>query len=159
MATAIVGASGEHYVAAFLSGQGLIVALPRAGVKGSDLLVADEDGNPLRIQVKTARDARGIDKVGEFFSWDTSYSVLKRPDPFTWFAYVSLNQWPMKPNLPEVFFVPSTIVCAHIEMQQATKSKRPFFWMYVDSARPYNGLNGFELMKNAMRPTNAPESH
>jgi hypothetical protein len=39
-ASAIVGASGEHYVAGYLSGLSLIVAMPRAGIPGCDLLIS-----------------------------------------------------------------------------------------------------------------------
>lgn len=52
--TTLVGASGEHYVAAYLSGFQLIVAMPRAGIPGSDLFVSKEKGgHVLRVQVKT----------------------------------------------------------------------------------------------------------
>ena len=40
----IIGACGEHYLASYLSGFGLIVAMPRAGIPGCDLLVATSKG-------------------------------------------------------------------------------------------------------------------
>ena len=50
--TAILAACGEHYVAAYLSRFQLIVALPRAGVPGVDLLVASQKGGrAIRVQV------------------------------------------------------------------------------------------------------------
>ncbi len=52
---AILAACGEHYVAAYLSRFQLIVALPRAGVPGCDLLVTNKKrGHAIRIQVKTS---------------------------------------------------------------------------------------------------------
>ena len=50
IATAITGACGEHYIAGYLSGHHLIVAMPRGGIPGSDLFVAKESGGPaLRV--------------------------------------------------------------------------------------------------------------
>jgi len=42
IATAITGACGEHYIAGYLSGHHLIVAMPRGGIPGSDLFVSKE---------------------------------------------------------------------------------------------------------------------
>ncbi len=42
VATAIIGACGEHYVASYLSGLNLIVAMPRVGISGFDLIVSKE---------------------------------------------------------------------------------------------------------------------
>jgi len=153
--TAITGACGEHYVASYLSGYGLIVALPRAGVKGSDLFVAEDDGHPLRVQVKTGKQSYGSDRTGQFYSWDTSYTVINQLDPSQWFAYLWLNGWPKEPNLPELFFVPSEIVVDHMKTQQAANNKRPFFWMYVGEAENYRGANGLILLRSAMKPKTA----
>lgn len=49
-ATAIIGACGEHYIAAYLSGFDLIVAMPRGGIPGCDLLVTRESkGRAIRL--------------------------------------------------------------------------------------------------------------
>ena len=110
--TAIIGASGEHYVAAYLSGFKLIVAMPRAGIPGSDLFVSNEKGgHAIRVQVKTGTQATRKDKtVGEIYLWATSYAAIERNDKYLWYAYVYLNGWPNSEKLPEVFFVPSKIV-------------------------------------------------
>ena len=156
MTTANTGACGEHYVASFLSGWGLIVALPRAGIKGSDLFVAEDDfGHPLRVQVKTGKQSHGSDKIGEYYVWDTSYKVIGRSDQSLWFVYVWLNGWPEKPNLPELFFVPSNVVINHMKTQEAAKKKRPFFWMYVKDAEDYRGVKGLTLLREAMKPKDA----
>ena len=40
----ILGACGEHYVASYLSGMGLVAALTRRGVPATDLIVTSEMG-------------------------------------------------------------------------------------------------------------------
>lgn len=162
--SAIIGACGEHYVAAYLSGHGLLVALPRAGVKGSDLFVADVDsGRPLRIQVKTATQAYGKYKGEMIYSWDTSFPSPQHCNSTTWYAYVWLNDWPEKPNqpeklnLPEVFFVPSTEVAACMEKERGSyankKEWRTFFWMRAEEAVKYKNGNGLSRLKEAMMTT------
>ncbi len=42
----ILCACGEHYVASYLSGTGLVVALTRRGVPATDLIVTSEMGDP-----------------------------------------------------------------------------------------------------------------
>lgn len=54
----ITGASGEFFVAAYLSALNLVVALPRGGVPSSDLLVTTERGEKtISLQVKTAKSS------------------------------------------------------------------------------------------------------
>jgi hypothetical protein len=156
----IIGACGEHYVAAFLSRHGLLVALPRAGVKGSDLFVADADlGRPLRIQVKTGTQAYGKYKGELIYSWDTSEPEPQHCNETTWYAYVWLNEWPQKPNLPEVFFVPSALVAACLEKEREAnagkKAWRSFFWMGAEEAKNHEGENGLKLLIDAMRTDSA----
>src|SRR5688572_11968971 len=102
-ATTITGACGEHYVAAYLSGCDLIVALPRAGIAGSDLFISKErGGKPLRVQVKTARaEVLRKDKhVGRIYLWATSYEAIERSDEYLWYAYLWLNGWPAGGDAP-----------------------------------------------------------
>ena len=77
--TAIVGACGEHYVAGYLSGFDLIVAMPRGGIPGCDLLVTKEfKGHAVRMQVKTGTQARKNTRSdGEFYLWPTSFKVIE----------------------------------------------------------------------------------
>lgn len=111
-ATAIIGACGEHYVASYLSGLNLIVAMPRAGIPGFDLIVSNEKGGiSIRMQVKTGTQAtRNVKGYGKIYLWSTSYSVIERDDPFLWYAFVWLNKWPEEGKIPEIFFVPSNVV-------------------------------------------------
>jgi hypothetical protein len=110
--TAIIGACGEHYVAGYLSGFHLIVAMPRAGIPGSDMFVSEvKGGRAIRLQVKTGTQATKRDKsAGPIYLWSTNYSAIERTDRDLWYAYVWLKGWPEADSLPEVFFVPSKAV-------------------------------------------------
>jgi hypothetical protein len=84
-ATSLVGASGEHYVAAYLSGFQLIVPMPRAGIPGSDLFVSKEKGgHPLRVQVKTGTQAtRRTKDVGHADSMPAERNLMTTTAPQT----------------------------------------------------------------------------
>jgi hypothetical protein len=152
-ATTITGACGEHYVAAYLSGCDLIVAMPRAGTPGSDLFVTREKGgSAVRVQVKTARaEALRNDKeVGRIYLWATSYSVIERDDRYLWYAYVWLNGWPEGGNVPEVFFVPSRVVIGCMKECLANKDTRPYFWLRLNDAERYKARAGLESLLEAL---------
>jgi len=151
-ATAIVGASGEHYVAAYLSGFKLIVAMPRAGIPGCDLLVSSErNGRAIRLQVKTGTQAtRKTKEEGEIYLWATSYAAIERNDQYLWYAYVYLNGWPNGEKLPEVFFVPSKIVVSCMKECRANKETWPYFWMLAKDATKRKGYAGLKFLLNAL---------
>ena len=150
--TAIIGAAGEHYVAAYLSGFKLIVAMPRAGIPGSDLFVSNEKGgHAIRVQVKTGTQATRKDKTeGEIYLWATSYAAIERNDKYLWYAYVYLNGWPNSEKLPEVFFVPSKVVVKCMTECRENEETWPYFWMRVDDAKNYKGNTGVQLLLNAL---------
>lgn len=150
--TAIIGASGEHYVAAYLSGFKLIVAMPRAGIPGSDLFVSNEKGgHAIRVQVKTGTQATKKDKTeGEIYLWATSYAAIERNDKYLWYAYVYLNGWPNSEKLPEIFFVPSKVVVKCMTECRENEETWPYFWMRVDDAKHYKGNTGVRLLLNAL---------
>jgi hypothetical protein len=149
-ATTIIGACGEHYIAAYLSGDNLIVAMPRGGIPGSDLLVAREKGgNPIRVQVKTGTQAtRNTREYGPIYLWPTSLGAIERNDKHLWYAYVWLNGWPADEKLPEVFFVPSRKVASC--MKGEVKESWPYFWMAVGEAKKYKGRSGLNLLLEAL---------
>lgn len=151
-ATAVVGASGEHYVAAYLSGSNVIVAMPRAGIPGCDLLVSNEkNGRAIRLQVKTGRQATRRTKVeGDIYLWATSYSAIERDDKHLWYAYVYLNGWPSGEKQPEVFFVPSKIVVTCMKECRANKDTWPYFWMLAKDAGKYRGNSGLKSLLRAL---------
>src|SRR5688572_14909372 len=77
----LTGLCGEHYVAAFLAGCELEVAVPRGGAARSDLFVADtKRGRPVRVQVKSARDPYGAEKGVDFCSWATDCGIIDTHD-------------------------------------------------------------------------------
>jgi hypothetical protein len=152
-ATSLVGASGEHYVAAYLSGFQLIVAMPRAGIPGSDLFVSREKGgHALRVQVKTGTQAtRRTKDEGDIYLWSTSYSAIERNDKYLWYAYVYLKGWPSGEDLPEVFFVPSCIVVRCMRECKKNKETWPYFWMRVIDANRYKGRAGLKALLHALQ--------
>lgn len=152
-ATTITGACGEHYVAAYLSGFDLVVALPRAGTAGSDLFVSKErGGNPLRVQVKTARtEVQRNDKdVGRIYLWATSYDAIDRSDRYLWYAYVWLNGWPAGSEGPELFFVPSHMVAERLRECRDDGDTRGYFWMRVNEAPKYRGSAGLKALLQSL---------
>jgi hypothetical protein len=146
--SAIKGACGEHYIAAYLSGHGLIVAMPRAGVPGCDLFVSKEKGGTaLRVQVKTGTQATRKNRdVGPIYLWATSYAAIDRTEKNLWYAYLWLNGWPDEENSPEVFFVPSRIVVARMKECRENKETWPYFWMRVRDAQRYKGKSGLTAL-------------
>jgi len=150
--TAIVGACGEHYVAGYLSGFDLIVAMPRGGIPGCDLLVTKEfKGHAVRLQVKTGTQAtRNTKWGGNIYLWSTSYKVIEQNDANLWYAYVWLNGWPNGDLCPEVFFVPSPVVVACLKKCRDDNDKWPYFWMGTDDAQQYKGRTGLALLLAAV---------
>lgn len=149
---AIKGACGEHYIAAYLSGHGLIVAMPRAGIPGCDLFVSKEKGGTaLRIQVKTGTEGpRNNKEVGSrIYLWRTSLAAIERDDKYLWYAYVWLNEWPKdEDKLPEIFIVPSKVVVNCMKGER--EASWPYFWMRVDAAQRYKGPSGLKGLLAAL---------
>lgn len=156
-ATTIIGACGEHYVAAYLSGFDLIVALPRAGAPGCDLLVTDQrGGHAVRLQVKTGtQSTRNTKWAGEIYLWATSYAAIERSDKHLWYAYVWLKGWPRGDNLPEIYFVPSSVVSATMRKCQEESDKWPYFWFPASHAKKYEGRSGLQAILDGLeyKPT------
>jgi hypothetical protein len=153
-ASTIIGACGEHYVAAYLLGHKLVVSLPRAGIQGFDLIVSNEKGGPsIRIQVKTGTQSTRKKKVeGHIYLWQTAYSVIESDDEYLWYAFVWLNGWPKEDNLPEIFFVPSNVVVEVLKACKEDKDNWPTFWMKKDEIEKYKGYSGFQSLNNALTP-------
>jgi hypothetical protein len=149
---AIIGACGEHYVAAYLSGHNLIVAMPRAGIPGFDLIVSNEKGgHSIRVQVKTGtQSTRKAKDEGHIYLWSTAYAAIERDDKYLWYAYVWLKGWPQKDNPPEVFFVPSKYVIKVMKECKENNESWPYFWMKKEDAEKYKGDAGFQLLQNAL---------
>ncbi len=148
LTTATIGAAGEYYVAAYLSRKELVVALPRAGVSGTDLFVsASNSGHPIRLQVKTGTQSISNDKnKGPIYLWAASVGIADLIDDRKWFAFVWLKNWPE--DLPEVFFVPLAVVSACMDQQR--ESSYPSFWMRSEDAEQYKGNKGYQKLRDAL---------
>jgi len=152
-ANTVIGACGEHYVAAYLSGSGLVVAMPRGGTSRFDLLVTKENGGrAIQVQVKTGTNpTRKTKAEGQIYLWRTSAGVLKWNDSNLWYAYVNLNNWPKGEHPPELFFVPSRVVIKCLKSEE-----EPWFWMYENNAKAYNdagkyrGDSGLRALRHAL---------
>lgn len=149
----VIGAAGEHYIAGYLSGLGLIVAMPRAGIPGCDLLVASsKSGQAVRLQIKTGtQSTKTTREDGKIYLWSTAYGAIDRDDETLWYAYVWLNGWPHEEQLPEVFFVPSKIVVKCMKACRRNKEKWPYFWMYAKDAEEFRGQAGLKQLLKALR--------
>src|ERR1019366_5823530 len=148
----ILCATGEHYVASYLSGMGLAAALPRGGVPPTDLIVTSErGGRSVSLQVK----AGGIHSHVTYkrkpennaWVWRTKLRAKSRPSDFHWYAFVYVGDWPSHGKPPEVFFVPSKIV--------AQKARDPNIvegWFLISEveAELYRGKAGYKKLKRAI---------
>lgn len=149
--TTILAACGEHYVAAYLSGFQLIVALPRAGVPGCDLLVAsDQSGCSIQVQVKTGtRSKTTTKKEGLIYLWRTAFTAIEKECESLWFAYVWINGWPHGDVQPEVFFIPSNFVAKVLKECQDVGDE-PFFWMKEEDSTQFKGATGIKPLLRSL---------
>ncbi len=156
-ATAITGATGEYYVAAYLSALGLVVALPRGGVPLFDLLVADtETGKSISLQIKTAKNPLNPSKKhGDYYAWDVSKKVLEVSDVTHthWYAFVSLNDWTNCDKKPDIFFVSVLDVAENVKKEENNKpnATRLFYCPLFTDAEHFKGNKGVEKMLKVLQ--------
>jgi hypothetical protein len=148
----ILCATGEHYVAAYLSGMGLVAALPRGGVPATDLIVTSErGGRSVSLQVK----AGGIyshriykrKPENNAWVWRTGPGAKNRSSESHWYAFVYVGDWPSGGGLPEVFFVPSEVVAVKAHDPEIVEG---WFWISEAEAEQYRGREGFKKLKMAV---------
>jgi hypothetical protein len=145
----ITGASGEFFVASYLSALNLVVALPRGGVPSSDLLITNERGEKtISLQVKSARKPfnKSI-KYGDYLAWPASSKEITVSDKH-WYALVDLKNWPEDDKIPEVFFMPSEKFKSGIE-----KGKWSFFCLSLSEANQYKGQEGHNNLLMELQKT------
>ena len=138
--TIFTGATGEFYVASYLSALGFVVGLPRAGVPATDLFVTTpKGGKAIAIQVKTGTTT--LKKVKNKYIWRMDKSKVPK-DSLIWYAFVYLpGAWPKDENkAPEVFFVPSKYVESVLE-------NTVNFWMKKPEAEKYKGIAGADKLR------------
>jgi hypothetical protein len=149
--TAITGACGEHYVAAYLSALDFVVALPRGGVPSCDLLVTTESaGKSISIQVKTATSPLNKLRGEHYYAWPTSAKAMNLVSNSHWYAFVNLNNWPENDTHPEVFFIPSNIVAAEIKKAYENEDKWLFFCINCSDAEQYKGKKGISIIQGTL---------
>ena len=152
----IVGTTGEHYVAAYLSGMGLIVSLTRGGIQSIDLLVASPSGGrPVSVQVKTGAHPTthvvyAHKPKDNYWTWHTGPKALDLSDETYWYAFVFTDGWPKSGRVPEVFFVPSKVVAKRIRKEQRKERTRLYFWMDDAKAEEYRGIAGYGKLLTAL---------
>jgi hypothetical protein len=153
--SAILCPCGEHYVASYLSGMGLVVALTRAGSPATDLIVTSvTGGRSVSLQVK----AGGLYSYSVYkrkpennqWTWRVGKKAMDRAKDLYWFAFVYIGDWPQRQDspAPRVFFVPSKIVAK--KLRSNDKSQQDWFWMLEDEAEPYCGMAGYKKLKKAI---------
>ena len=142
----IVGASGEYYVASYLSGMGVVVAITRGGTPTTDLIVTSaRGGRAVSIQVKTSAHPHVVYKrlaQKNYWTWDTPFKAKDFADRSHWYVFVALNGWPASGNMPDIFFVPSKVVARNITLQFERGDTRPMFEMPDAVAEQYRGQTG-----------------
>jgi hypothetical protein len=152
--TTMLGACGEYYVAAFLSGMGLAVALTKPLTPTTDLILKLKIGRrPVSIQVKTGgihtNVIRQKNPENDYWVWRTGKKALKISKKSHWYAFVYAGNWPQGEDspIPKVFFVPSKIVAKTL---QGKETSYIWFWMPKDGAEIYSGLRGFRNLRKAI---------
>lgn len=146
------GACGEHYVASYLSGMGLVVGITKTGAPATDLIVTSESGaRSVSIQVKTGGPHSHITqkKKPENNAWCWRTSKAKRPASDShWYAFVFVGDWPSDGSIPEVFFVPSKVVA---QKAQDPGISEGWFWISEAEAEPYRGARGYRPMASCLK--------
>lgn len=165
ISSAIKGATGEFYVAAYLSALNLVVALPRGGVPSSDLLVTTPSGGKtISLQIKTATTQGNRYRKCDYLTW--AVSAKSRTINFVshWYVFVDLRDWPQGQDPPELYFVPSCDVAESLETEWNKRDEtRLFFPLFIETnaeteiyaprgkiASYYKGMDGFRRMNEQL---------
>lgn len=154
ISSAIKGAIGEFYVASYLSAMGLIVALPRAGVPGSDLLVTTADGHKtISLQIKTSLyPLHKSTKDGNHWAWNVSAKARNGGSHLHWYVFVNGYNWPTYRDAPDLYFVPSEEVARIVTDWNVPESSMQFFRILEGNEQAlYSGVEGFKKMMLALR--------
>jgi len=107
MSTALTGAAGEHYIAYQLSLRGYCVGLSRGGSPFVDIMISNNTGEGVAIQVKTSNGARRNfkrDPSKNRWEFDVGPKARTLGGERLFYAFVDLK-WGA--GLPDVFVVPS----------------------------------------------------
>ena len=154
MSTALTGAAGEHYVAFQLSLRGFCVGLSRGGSPYVDIMISNETGEGVAIQVKTSRGARREYKrntKNNRWEFDVGPKSRTLGGEKLFYAFVDLK-W--ESDSPDVFIVPS------LEIRRifaGTSYPRMMYWI-IDAEKD-RWFERWDYITNALRPAtvSAPE--
>jgi hypothetical protein len=150
--TSIRSACGEHYVASYLSGMGLVVGITKAGAPATDLIATSEFGEKsASIQVKTGGIHSHIirKRKPENNAWCWRAGVRpKRSSKSHWYAFVYVGDWPSGGEMPEVFFVPSKVVA---EKALDPNIVEGWFWISESEAEQYRGKVGYQRLESSLK--------
>ena len=158
MATAIIGAAGEHYVAFQLLARGYTAALTPKNSNGVDILACNRDGSgQVAIQVKTADNAErytGTHRTGSLCELDfplkRKYAEPRGSENLI-FAFVDLHNKQDDNKDPDVYVVPSEFVHAHCEEWVAangftTKIRNEYLNQFTDQFK-----NNWKLIEDKLK--------
>jgi len=165
ISSAIKGATGEFYVAAYLSALNLVVALPRGGVPSSDLLVTTPGGDKtISLQIKTATTQGNKYRKCAYLTWAVSAKSRTINCESHWYVFVDLRNWPQGQDHPELYFVPSCDVAESLETEwNKRETTRLFFPLFIETnaetemyapggkvASYYKGIDGFRRLNKQL---------
>ena len=122
----LIGAAGEHLVAAQLSIRGFSVGLTRGGSRAVDLLASNADGShSVAIQVKTsceAREERKKLKENSHWTFMMSTSDIQKMESALIYVFVSLNGQSVEAS--DYFIIPGDIVSQRLEEKYKTRLRK-----------------------------------
>jgi hypothetical protein len=141
----LTGVAGVHYVAAYLSFLGFHAVPTTRNVAGPDLLVSNLTGSRLlSLQVKTTVWAmrtrgRGEQKQPHHCEWDIGWGSARSNHPHLLFALVDLKEFQ---GLPDVFIVPSDVICKYFEGGDPKTWPRARYHPQIDAIESYRNCWG-----------------
>lgn len=123
----LIGATGEHLVAAHLSIRGFSTGLTRGGSQSVDVLASCSDGSrSLAIQVKASTDAwKPMPRKGNPpWTFMLSLADLRDADSELFYVFVALDGFPLVKE-PRYFMMPAPIVSGRIRERYERKKRAP----------------------------------
>ena len=122
----LIGATGEHLVAAQLSIRGFSVGLTRGGSRAVDLLASNADGSrSVAIQVKASVDAWDEKKrKKEKSSWVFMLSTRDIQQKTNQLIYVFVSLEGESADSPDYFIVPGNIISKRLEEKYRPRNRK-----------------------------------
>jgi len=149
----LTGVSGVHYVAAYLSFLGFHAVPTTRNVQGPDLLVSTITGSKaISVQVKTTNWAertkgRGRAKKLHHCEWDIGWSSARVNLPNLYFTLVDLKGYQ---GLPDVYVVPSDVICAYFSSGNPKTWPRARYHPLIGDIDRFKNGHGWDLLRSAL---------